>query len=164
MEKENNYEKYGRAVWVILTSFILMKSVFTRIFGLSILFDSSISEWIILMSLGALLITIVSLVLFIISLVKVMNEKKNSKKYFKVMLWVNLVLAVAFFILGSVNYSIGSNTLNGVTTVVKNFSFVLSEGMYSPLICVIIALAVDSGISKKIKREKALSEMDNKTN
>ncbi len=164
MEKENNYEKYGRAVWVILTSFILMKSVFTRIFGLSVLFDSSISEWIILMSLGALLITIVSLVLFIISLVKVMNEKKNSKKYFKVMLWVNLVLAVAFFILGSVNYSIGSNTLNGVTTVVKNFSFVLSEGMYSPLICVIIALAVDSGISKKIKREKALSEMDNKTN
>ena len=164
MEKENNYEKYGRAVWVILTSFILMKSVFTRIFGLSVLFDSSISEWIILMSLGALLITIVSWVLFIISLVKVMNEKKNSKKYFKVMLWVNLVLAVAFFILGSVNYSIGSNTLNGVTTVVKNFSFVLSEGMYSPLICVIIALAVDSGISKKIKREKALSEMDNKTN
>ena len=164
MEKENNYEKYGRAVWVILTSFILMKSVFTKMFGLIAIFDSSISEWIILMSLGAVAITIASLVLFIVSVVKILNEKKDSVKYFNVMLWVNLGLAIAFFILGTVNYSIVRSTVDGMNTVTENISFVISEGMYLPLMCVIIALAVDSGISKKIKREKALSEMDNKTN
>ena len=161
------YEKYGRSIWVILTSFILMITFIFRIFAIPAIFTGFEFEYggiSAVISLALLGITIASFVLFVISLVKVLSDDKTSKKFFKNMLWVNLGLAIAYFLLSIFNFSFSTSTVNGVFSENASFSITISVSAYLPLVVVVIALVIERVIGKKIKLQKCLEDLSAENN